>query len=372
MSKKMCVFIGTYTHPIRFGTGQLFEGKGKGIYCYELNMETGELTYLNETSGVVNPSYIALDSKHGHLYAVNELKEFEGQASGAVSAFSVDPDTYKLTFLNQKPTGGTDPCHVIVSPDDTHIFVSNFMSGSFSVFPVKADGSLDDASQFVQHEGSSINPKRQTGPHAHSTIFSPDGKYAFIPDLGMDKLMAYAPDYTTGKVAAGPVPYYATQPGSGPRHCVFHKNGKFCYLINELRCTISALKYNAKEGSFEVLQTVPSVVGDDGFAGENSCADIQITPNGKFVYGSNRGHDSIIAYKIDETTGKLTYVSMTSSGGGTPRNFAIEPTGRFLLVGNQDTDNILVFEIDQVTGGLTKVFEASVPTPVCIRPYRMG
>ena len=368
MSSGYYVYVGTYTHPILFGTGQILEGKGEGIYLFRMDPETGRLTRQETTTGVVNPSYLTLDPARRHLYAVNELKTFGGMASGAVSAFRVEPETGRLTFLNQKSTGGTDPCHVVVNDRSTQVFVSNFMSGSVCVFPIQPDGTLGDASQFIQHSGSSVHPKRQRGPHAHSLIFDKHNRFAFVPDLGMDKLMVYKTDFDKGRLSPAKVPFVSVQPGAGPRHCVFHPSGRYCYLIQELDSTLSAYRYNPNDGTFELLQTVPTVVSD-GFTGDNTCADVQILPKGRFVYGSNRGHDSIVIYRIDQETGRLSFVGMESTRGRTPRNFAIDPTGRFLLAANQDSDNIIVFRIDPETGMLSAVDQTAVPTPVCVRVY---
>ena len=364
MSREV-IYVGTYTQPILFGTGQILEGKGKGIYRYELDTDTGAIECKDETPGVVNPSYLTVSPDHRFLYAVNELKEFEGQKSGAVSAFAIDPDTLKLTFLNQKATLGTDPCHVIVGPGDGHIFVANFMSGSECVLPILEDGSLGSPSCFVQHAGHSVDPKRQTGPHAHSTSFSPDGRFAFVPDLGKDMLLTYRIDAAEGSILE--TAQFRTEPGAGPRHCVFHPNGRFCYLTNEMDCTIYALAYHDADGTFEKLQSVPLLM-DDSFTGHNSGADIQITPDGRFLYGSNRGHNSLIGYAVDPETGLLTYIGMTDGHGGVPRNFAIDPTGTFVIIANQDDDNLVVFRI-QEDGTLEYVSECFAPTPVCVKPY---
>jgi 6-phosphogluconolactonase len=367
MMSKHLVFVETYTQPIKFGTGQVLEGKGKGIYSFLLDMETGALREEKLGLGIVNPSYLTLNRAANRLYAVNELKEYEGRPSGAVSAFSFDPQTRELKLLNTRATGGTDPCHVTLDQENAHVFVSNFMSGSVCVFPLEEDGSLGEASQFIQHEGSSVNKTRQSGPHAHSLIFDISGRFAFVPDLGIDRLMAY--QTTSGTLTPAPVPFYRTAPGSGPRHCAFHQNGRYAYLINELGSSISALAYDKTEGFLRHLQTVPAVVEE--FNGENSCADIQILPNGSFLYGSNRGHDSIIVYRIDPDTGLLSYVGFENSGGKIPRSFCIDPAGTFLLAANQDTDNIVVFRIDSATGKLKKVSEQFVPTPVCVKSYRL-
>lgn len=365
--QKLYVYVGTYTQPIKFGTGQILDGKGKGIYRLLLDTQTGILTQDGSVTETVNPSYLTLDESGNFLYAVNELKEYKGQACGSVSAFRVNPITHDLTYLNTKPTGGTDPCHVTINKDNTHVFVSNFMSGSVCVFPISEDGSLADASQFIQHAGSSVNKARQASPHAHSTIFDKDNRFAFVPDLGIDKVMIYKTDFKSGKLISNKTPWFESKPGAGPRHCVFHQSGKTCYLINELDCTISVLSYNPVEGSFKQLQIVPSVVED--FQGENTCADVHLSPNGKFLYGSNRGHNSIIIYSIDQDSGLLSYVDTSPCGGKIPRNFAIDPTGTFVLVCNQDTDNIVVFKIDQLTGKLEEISDFHVPTPVCVKAY---
>jgi len=364
------VFVGTYTQPIRFGTGQILEGKGDGMYCLELDYSTGKMKKIAEFTGIDNPSYLTLDKNKKFLYAVNELKAFEGKEQGAVSAFALSDDAKTLTFLNQRGTGGTDPCHVVVNRENTHVYVSNFMSGSVCIYPIMPDGSLGEASQFIQHEGSSINPRRQTGPHAHSLIFDAEEKYAFVPDLGIDKMMTYKTDFVNGTLTPGDIPWFETFAGAGPRHCVFSPCGSYCYLINELASSLSALAYDAKTGGFTLLQTVPTVV-DESFTTENTCADVHITPNGRFLYGSNRGHNSIVIYEVDPSTGMLSYVDTEPCGGEIPRNFAIEETGQIMLVANQDTDNIVTFAIDQAKGTLTKLSEIAVPTPVCVKPYRM-
>jgi 6-phosphogluconolactonase len=367
MASKQLVLAGTYTQPIKFGTGQVLNGKGKGIYSFLLDMKTGVLGEEKCSPGIVNPSYLTLNRTANRLYAVNELKEYEGRPSGAVSAFSFDPQIRELNLLNIRATGGTDPCHVTLDQENTHIFVSNFMSGSICVFPLGENGSLGKASQFIQHEGSSVNKARQNGPHAHSLIFDISGRFAFVPDLGIDRLMVY--QTASGTLTPAPVPFYQAAPGAGPRHCTFHPNGKYAYLINELSSSISALAYDKTEGSFRHLQTVPAVVEE--FNGENSCADIQILPNGCFLYGSNRGHNSIIIYRIHPDTGLLSYTGFENSGGKIPRSFCIDPTGTFLLAANQDTDNIVIFRIDGATGKLEKVSEQPVPTPVCIKSYQL-
>lgn len=369
MKKELIIFVGTYTQPILFGTGQILEGKGKGIYCYRVDRDSGALTLLNLSENIPNPSYLTLDKKQQYLYAVNELKEYDGKACGSASAFRLEAD-FSLTFLSRHATGGTDPCHIAVDPTGSYAAVANFMSGSFCVFPILQDGSIGEYCDFIQHEGSSVHPIRQKGPHAHSVIFSPDGRRAYVPDLGLDRLMAYQMDVQTGKLTPNAPPFLQLEAGAGPRHCVFHPNQKYCYLINELNCTILALEYRQEDGSFTILQEVPTIVGNEG--GENICADIQIRPDGKFLYGSNRGCDTLITYAVNSDTGRLTYVDTQSCGGKTPRSFAIDPQGELLIAANQDTDNIVVFRIDHESGKLHQLSDNAVPTPVCVKPYEFA
>jgi 6-phosphogluconolactonase len=367
MIQKLHVYIGTYTHPIKFGTGQILDRKGQGLYLLELDLQAGKLDIKEIFRNIVNPSYLVVNKENTCLYAVNELKEFQGMASGAVSAIRISEHTGDLELLNQQPTNGTDPCHVEIDPQGDLLYVSNFMSGSVSVFPIQPDGSIGELSQFIQHEGSSVNPARQSGPHAHSLVFSPDGRFAFVPDLGLDKLMTYQVVSGENPLAASSVPWFQTKPGAGPRHCTFSADGNFCYLINELDSTILALSYDKDKGSFRELQCVSSLPQGISVPG-NTCADIHLSPDGMFLYGSNRGHNSLIIYQLDKQTGWLEYVDCQLCGGEIPRNFAIDPTGSYLLCANQDSNNIVVFRINAETGHLTKSSEITVHTPVCVKP----
>lgn len=371
MSMDTLVFVGTYTEPIRFGTGQVLEGKGEGIYAYRLDPSSGALKPSVVNAGITNPSYLAFDPSRRFLYAVNELKTYEGRPSGTVSAFAVEPATGKLTFLNKQLTHGTDPCHVVLDNKGSHAFVANFMSGSVCVLPVRLDGGLEPASDFVQHIGSGIDPKRQVGPHAHSVTLDAANRFAFVPELGFDKLMVYRFDKHRGLIEPHRVPWIKMKPGAGPRHVAFHPGGKFAYLVNELDSTIAALAYDRRTGTFRYIGCVPSL--PDGFDGASTCADIQISPSGRFVYASNRGHDSIVVYRIESRTGRLTYVEHQSTGGKTPRSFGIDPSGSFLLAANQDTDTVVTFRIDARSGRLQPTGHVTqVPTPVCIKFLATG
>ncbi len=366
MKSNILVFIGTYTQPIKFGTGQILEGKGEGIYLFNLSLETGALTHMHTVTDAVNPSYLVLNKKNQCLYVVNELKEYNGKASGAVSSYSFSVADQTLQYINSQPTNSTDPCHVETSKDDAYIYVSNFMSGSISVFPLGTNGELKPMKQFIQHHGSSVNPVRQNGPHAHSVVFSPDHRYVFVPDLGLDKLMIYK--INDNLLDEPKAAYYETFPGAGPRHCTFSPDGRYCYLINELNSSIEVLAYDQASAGLISLQIVSSLPEDvDGT--DNTCADIHLTPDGKFLYGSNRGHNSLIIYQIDQNSGLLSYIDCTPCGGEIPRNFDIDPTGHYLLCANQDSDNITIFEIDPDIGLLKQTSKVTINTPVCVKAY---
>jgi 6-phosphogluconolactonase len=366
MSQPSFVFVGTYTQPIRFGTGRILEGKGEGIYVYQLDPASGALAPHSLAKGVTNPSYLAFHPSRRFLYAVNELKEFEGEASGAISAFALDPERGTLRFLNIKPTHGTDPCHLTVHPSGRYVLVANFMSGSVCVLPIDADGSLGDASDFVQHKGSSVDPVRQTGPHAHAVTLDSSGRYVFVPDLGLDKLIIYTLDAERGTLHPHSQPWVETAPGAGPRQVVMHPRGDYAYLINELNSTMTAYRFDPAQGTLRELQTLPTL--PEAFTGTSSCAEVQIDPAGKVLYGSNRGHDSLVIYAIDQNDGTLTTVGHVSTQGKIPRNFVVDPSGAFVLAANQDTDNLVVFRRDATTGKLTPAgHQMNVPTPVCVK-----
>ncbi len=359
------VYVGTYTEPIRFGTGQLLEGKGEGIYAFELDRERGKLTPHGLTRDVRNPSYLCFDRDRRHLYAVNELKEFEGKPTGAVSAFGIDQETGALVFLNSRSTGGTDPCHLAVDRTGKFVAVANFMSGSVSVFPVLSDGSLGEACSFIQHEGSSVDPVRQRGPHAHAIEFDTSGQFVFVPDLGLDKVLIYRLDQLSGKLTPGDPPWISTAGGAGPRQLVMHPNNVHAYLINEINSTMTAYRFDSAHGTFAELQTVSTL--PDAYQDHSTCAEVQITADGRFLYGSNRGHDSIAIFSISDD-GVLKLVGHESCRGCVPRNFEIDRRGEYLIAANQDTNNLIVFKINPANGDLIHTGGvATVPTPICVR-----
>lgn len=364
-STKYRFYVGTYTLPIKFGTGEILDSKGRGIDLMEFDPQTGAVEYLLTAAVVDNPSYLALSRSGEYLYCVNELKEFEGEASGAVSAFSIEELTGRLEFISQQKTGGTDPCHINVDSQNRYVYASNFMSGSVAVLPIDSDnGAVLPMSQFIQHEGSSSHPTRQKGPHAHSLVLDPNEKFALVPDLGIDRLMVYKTDFDNPAQVLTLMNPLSVFPGAGPRHCEFDSSGRRCYLINELASSITLFGYNGA-GGFDLVETVSTL--NENFPGNNICADIHLTPDSKFLYGSNRGHDSIAAYRVAPDDGRLEFIASCSCGGKTPRNFAVDPTGHYLIVANQDSDNLVVFEIDQEQGTLTETSRTECPTPVCVK-----
>jgi 6-phosphogluconolactonase len=362
--KQLLVYVGTYTETIRFGTGQIFKGKGEGIHIYKVDAATGSWQAHSISEGVKNPSYLAFHPDRRFLYAVNELKEHEGQPSGALSAFSVDPADGQLNFINTVASHGTDPCHVTVDRTGRYVLVANFASGSVAVFPIRQDGGLGEASEVIQHRGSSVDPVRQSGPHAHSVTLDATNRFVYVPDMGLDRLMIYSFDAKQGKLRAHEQPWLQTKPGAGPRHFVIHPSNKFAYLINELDSTILYMSFDATRGTVEEKQTVPTL--PESFSDHSTCADLHVAPAGKFLFGSNRGHDSIVSYRIDGESGMLIHVGHESTAGKTPRNFVIDPTETFLYAANQDSDNVVQFRMD---GGrlIPTGWSATVPTPVCLK-----
>ncbi|MEP6902673.1 MAG: beta-propeller fold lactonase family protein [Actinomycetota bacterium] len=357
-TKEMILYIGTYTST----------GKSEGIYVHKFDLETGKLTPLHTVKDVADPSFLTIDKDRKYLYAVNELLEYEGKKSGTVSAFAIDQKTGNLQFLNKQASLGGAPCFITTSENSKFALVANYLGGNVSSFPIEKDGRLGASVDLVQHTGFGPNKDRQESAHAHSITLDRNNRFAFAADLGIDKLMIYDFDAQKGKLKPNEAQaFYQTKPGAGPRHFSFHQNGKFAFLINELDTTITSLAYDEKSGTLKEIQTVPTLpVGVSGAS--NTCADIHVSPNGKFLYGSNRGHNSIVSYKIDEKTGKLEYIEHVSTGGKKPRNFAIDPAGKFLLAANQDSDNIVIFRIDEKTGKLQATGNsAEVPTPVCLK-----
>src|SRR5208282_1446865 len=325
-----------------------------------------ELTPLGVAAETTNPSFLAIDPSRHFLYAVNEVQNYKGASSGAVSAFAINSQTGNLSLLNQVPTRGADPCYIAFDQTSKYALVANYTGGSVAVFPVQPDGRIGEPSAFVQHRGSSVNKERQEGPHAHWIETTPDNRFAIAVDLGLDELLVYRFDASKGSLTPNDPPYGSLDPGAGPRHLAFHPNGKFAYVVNELQSSITAFSYDSGRGALEKLKTVPTL--PKGFSGSNDSAEIEIHPSGKFLFASNRGHDSIAVFSIDNPSGALTLVDHFPTQGKTPRNFEIDPTGKLLFVANQDTNNIVVFRIDPTDGRLTPTGQTlHVPSPVCLK-----
>jgi len=352
---KLLFYVGTYT-----------SGKSEGIYLYSLNLTSGELKHIATTKGVKDPSFLAVASSRRYLYAVNEVEKFAGKKSGAVSAFAIDQRTGELRFLNQQPSLGGAPCYVVVDQTDRFVLVANYTGGNVAVLPVRSDGSLAEATDVKQDLGSSINAERQEGPHAHCVLLDPANHFAYSCDLGTDKIMIYRFDGRQGKLIPNQRSSVQVKPGAGPRHLTFNPDGKYAYVINELDATVTAFAHDRVRGNLKQVQTISTLPAD--FKSANTSADIHVSPDGEFLYSSNRGHDSIAAFKIDPRNGKLTFISHEPTGGKTPRNFAIDPTGTFVLVANQNSDNIVTFRRDRKTGRLSATGHvAEVPSPVCLK-----
>ncbi|MDT8303790.1 MAG: lactonase family protein [Sedimentisphaerales bacterium] len=354
-AKSLPVYFGTYT-----GGGN----SSKGIYRSMLDLGTGKLSDPVLAAETRNPSFLEIHPDGKFLYAVSE-----SGGAGSVSAYAIDSDTGDLKFINIQPSGGAGPCHVSIDHDGKNVLVANYGSGSASVIPIKSNGRLGEPTGFVQHTGSSVNPRRQKEPHAHSINVSPDNRFAFVADLGIDKVMIYKLDTEKGTIENNNPPFAKVKPGAGPRHFVFHPNGKYAYVINELDYTITAFSYKPSSGTLTDIQTITTL--PNGFEGSNSCAEVRVHPNGKFLYGSNRGHDSIAVYRMDSDKGTLTFVEHETTDIKTPRNFNIDPTGKFCLVANQGSNSIVVFRINQKTGALSSTgHKISVGRPVCVRFLR--
>ncbi|MGQ9648787.1 MAG: lactonase family protein, partial [Phycisphaerae bacterium] len=335
----------------------------------ELDTRSGELKSLGLAAEVASPSFLALHPKGRFLYAVGELNEFQGKKAGAVSALAIDAQTGKLTLLNQQPSGGQGPCHVTVDPTGKWVLTANYTTGTVAALPIDNEGRVGEPISIIQHIGSGPNAKRQQGPHAHSINLDPAGRFAFAADLGADKVFIYRFTADEGLQAANDPPFAQIAPGSGPRHFAFHPTGRFAYVINELASTITAFSYDAARGGLKELQTISTLPA--GFAGENFTADIHVHPNGRFLYGSNRGHDSIAIFSIDPNSGCLTARGHEPTGGQWPRNFAIEPSGRWLLAANQKSNNVVEFAINSQTGLLAPTGRAlQTPSPVCLTCVR--
>jgi 6-phosphogluconolactonase len=358
--KRYLAYIGTYTEKT----------KSKGIYAVRFDDSSGKLSLVGVAAETPNPSFLALHPNGKYLYAVNELAKFNGEESGAVSAFSIDGKSGKLKLLNQVSSRGAGPCHISLDKTGKYVLVANYDSGTVAVFPVLSDGQLGKYTGYEKHIGSSVNKERQEGPHAHWIATSQDNRFLLTADLGIDKILIsqfHLADgaFTRNKANSG----VKLKSGAGPRHAAFSPSGKFFYVASELNSTVTAYSYSAKDGTLHELQVISTLPKD--FSGENDVAEIAVHPSGKFLYVSNRGRDSIAVFAIDAVKGKLTPVADIATQGKTPRNFAIDPAGKYLLAANQASNDIVVFKIDPATGSLTltgQVVEVAAPVDIAFLP----
>jgi len=359
--KHYILYVGTYT-----------TGESKGIYAYRYDAASGMLQSLGLAAATENPSFLAVDAKNEHLYAVNETGNYKGKSSGGVTAFSIDRKTAKLSQLDQVASEGADPCYISLDRSGKYLLVANYTGGTVAVLPVLADGRLGEATSVLPDEGTlGPNKERQEKPHAHWIQATARNRFVYVSDLGLDRVLIYKFDATKGTLsrgesAVGGKDFFSAKlaPGTGPRHVAFSADGKFMYVLGEMDATVTVFANDDKE-TYRSIQKISSLPAN--FSGENTAAEIAIHPNGKFLYTSNRGADSIAQFSIDQRSGKLTLAGQFSTFGKEPRHFTIDPTGKRLLVANQNSNNIVEYAIDESTGKLSKVGnDVSVPSPVCL------
>jgi 6-phosphogluconolactonase len=348
------VYVGTYTGP-----------NSKGIYAYRFNSATGKLDSLGLAGEMVRPSFLAVHPNGRFLYAVSELGN-DGRVDGSITAFAIDRKSGALTALNTVSSGGGGACHLVVDKTGKTLVAADYGSGRVAAFHVNPDGSLSAPTSVMRHSGSSVDPKRQTGPHAHAVVLSPDNRFVLVPDLGLDQIRIYRLNAADAALTPADPPFVTAKPGSGPRHLAFSPNGRFVYSLHEMGSLVTVWAYSAGSGKLDELQTISTLPAD--FHGDNNSAEIEVDSKGRFLYASNRGHDSISVFAIDPGNGRLTVVDHVATQGRTPRNFKIDPTGRYLFAANQNSNNIVIFKIDPQTGRLTPTGQVlEVQAPVCVQ-----
>ena len=354
IAKDFWVYFGTYT------------GKSsKGIYASRLDASTGKLAPPELVAETTSPTFLAVSPNGKFLYAANEISRFEGKTAGAVSAFALDRLGGKLTALNQKSSGGSGPCHLVVDATGRSVLVANYGGGSVQALPVNQDGSLGDGGTFIQHTGGSVDKGRQAGPHGHCIVADPSNRFALACDLGLDKVLIYKLNPAGAELTANDPAAASVAPGSGPRHIAFRPDGSFAYVISEMACTVTAFAFDARRGALTEIGTVSSLPPGETVQKGFSTAEIEVHPSGKFVYGSNRGHNTIVVYQRDGETGELKFLQHAPCGGKVPRHFKIDPTGKWLLCAHQDSNTISVLPLDPASGMLGEP-GSSVPSPTSI------
>jgi|SRR5690625_34036 len=346
-----------------------FEGRGsEGLYVYEFDHETGKMEHIQTVSDRTGPNFQALHPEGHALYSVSNDVYPGSTGHGTITAYGIDSETGLLTLINEQSVEGRGPAHVSVDPLGRFVYVSNYSEGNLSVFGLDEGGSLSEAVQVIQHEGSSINERRQNAPHVHSAVPSADGRFIYVSDLGLDKILIYQINDATGQLTSAQTAYAENTPGSGPRHFALHPSGQYAYSAEELSSTVAVFEVNQDNGGLDQIQRISML--PEGYEGNNSAADIHLSPDGEFVYASNRGHDSIVIYKVDGGTGMLEIVGHEDTRGGHPRNFLMDRNGDFVFVANRDDDNVVIFARNRDTGELEYTGEQiHVPMPVCLTQF---
>lgn len=354
------VYIGTYTDP-----SLMEQGQPESIFIGSFDAETGALEIVDVVTGVPNPSYLTLSANGQFLYAVNELLAYKGQAGGAISAFAIDAQSGGLTWLNTQPTLGGTPCYISLISDGQFALVANYAGGNVATLRISPDGRLGDPA-VQQHYGHSINPERQQSPHAHCVLPDPTNQYILVADLGLDKILIYRLDGDAGKLIAHSTPEFRVKPGGGPRHMAFHPNGRYVYVTHEFTSSVGVYGFDALTGELCDIQSAQTI--PDNFTDSNYCAEVRVAASGKFAYVSNRGHDSIPVFAVDEADGRLSTIGYVPTEGQMPRHFTIHASGEWLLVANHDSHRVVVFRVDVQTGMLSPTgHSVTVPNPVCVK-----
>jgi 6-phosphogluconolactonase len=344
-------YVGTYT-----------DGAAKGIYALKWDGAAKKFVSLGLQAEVASPSFVAVSPSHRFLYAITE-RAARRDGTGSVSSYAIDPATGALKLINRVPAHGNTSAHLVVDASGKWLLVANYGSGSVASFPLHADGSVGDMADFKQHSGSSVNPHRQMGPHPHEAVMSPDNRFLLIPDLGLDKVFVYALDGASGKLTLASTA--DTRPGFGPRHMLFGKDGRFVYVLGEMASAVALMSYDKKTGKLTLVENIDTIPPQ--LTAENNSAELALSKDGRFLYATNRGHDSVTGFSINAANGKLTLVQNIPTQGKIPRGMALDPDGTHLLTGNQNSDTITVFDRDTKTGKLTFAGQMTdIPTAVCI------
>lgn len=352
--QRLLVFAGSYA-----------EAEENGVYVYAFDEQSGTLTLTDAVADFKNPTFLNVDADRNLLYTISETVNQSGLKVGEAAAFSIDTKEGSLRLINRKETVASTTCHIQRDANSRYLTVTSYHGGMIGLFGITEEGAIGQELDVKQHVGSSQHPERQDRPHPHSSFYSPDGRYLFVSDLGLDRIVTYRLDEADHKLIHHAE--ISLHPGAGPRHLSFHPNGKFVYVINEVDSTITSFTYDKETGQLTTLATVSTL--PSAFEGENSCAEITVSSDGKFVYGSNRGHDSIVVFAIDEQTGALSLVQHISVEGGHPRHFALTPNGNYLLAANRDTNNIVTFKVNKSSGQLAFTGNSvSLSKPVCVIP----